>query len=83
MLGKLSGPFRMHENRFRRKKKFEFFSTFCKHFSKVFSLFLKHFGSKSRKKSIFFKMKPCIKNRLVEKLDMVTYFTPLAAFGKI
>ena len=28
-------------------------------------------------------MKPCIKNRLVEKLDMVTYFAPLAAFGII
>ena len=54
-----------------------------KHFSKVFSLFLKHFGNKNRKKSIFFKMKPCIENRLVEKLDMVTYFTPLAALGII
>ena len=72
VLGNVSGPSRMHQDRFRRKKNFRIFSTFFKHFSKVFSLFLKHFGSKSRKKSIFFKMKPCIKNRLVEKLDMVT-----------
>ena len=72
-----------HLEAFGEKKVFRIFSTFFKHFSKVFSLFLKHFGSKSWKKLIFFKMKPCIQNRLLEKLDMVTYFTPLVAFGII
>ena len=74
-----SGPSRMHYKSFHRKKFFDFFSIFFKHFSKDFCLFLKDLSCTSRKKSIFFKNKPCMKNPLVEKLDMVPYFTPLAS----
>ena len=56
----------------KKKKIFDFFSTF-----------LKHFNNKRVEKIDFFKMKPCIKNRLKENSDMVTYFTLLSAFGKI
>ena len=74
-----SGPFRMHYKSFHRKKIFDFFSIFFKHFSKQFWLLLKDLSCTSRKKSIFFKNKPCMKNPLVEKLDMVPYFTLLAS----
>ena len=74
-----SGPSRMHYKSFHRKNFFDFFSIFSKHFSKQFCLFLKDLSCTSRKKSIFFKNKPCMKNPLVEKLDMVPYFTLLAS----
>ena len=48
------GPFRMHYNSFHRKTIFDFFSTFFKHFSKDFFLFLKDLSCTSRKNSIFF-----------------------------
>ena len=44
---------------------------------RIFELFSKVEISIS--KSSFFKSKPCMKNLLVEKLDMVPYFTPLAS----
>ena len=74
-----SGPSRMHYKSFHRKTIFDFFSIFFKHFSKQFCLLLKDLSCISRKKSIFFKNKPCMKNPLVEKLDMVPYFTLLAS----
>ena len=74
-----SGPSRMHYKSFHRKKFFDFFSIFFKHFSKQFDLLLKDLSCTSRKKSILFKNKPCMKNPLVEKLDMVPYFTLLAS----
>ena len=74
-----SGPPRMHYKSFHRKKFFDFFSIFFKHFSKQFGLLLKDLSCTSRKKSIFFKNKPCMKNSLVENLDMVPYFTFLAS----
>ena len=77
-----SGPSRMRYKSFHRKTIFDFFSIFFKHFSKDFCLFLKDLSCTSRKKSIFFKNKPCMKNPLVEKLDMVPYFTLLASLEK-
>ena len=77
-----SGPSRMHYKSFHRKTIFDFFSTFFKHFSKDFCLFLKDLSCTSRKNSIFLKNKPCRKNPLVEKLDMVSYFTLLASLEK-
>ena len=74
-----SGPSRMHYKSFHRKIFFDFFSIFFKHFSKQFCLLLKDLSCTSRKNSIFFKNKPCRKNPLVEKLDMVPYFTLLAS----
>ena len=74
-----SGPSRMHYKSFHKKTFFDFFSIFFKHFSKQFCLLLKDLSCTSRKKSIFFKNKPCMKNPLVEKLDMVPYFTLLAS----
>ena len=74
-----SGPSRMHYKSFHRKTIFDFFSIFVKHFSKQFCLLLKDLSCTSRKKSIFFKNKPCMKNPLVEKFDMVPYFTLLAS----
>ena len=42
-------------------------------------LFLKNFDCESRKKSIFFKNKHCMRNLLGEKLDNVVDFTSLVA----
>ena len=62
------------------EKNLTFFRFFFKHFSKDFCLFLKDLSCTSRKKSILNKNKPLMKNPLVEKLDMVPYFTHLATF---
>ena len=75
----LQNSIRSHFKSFHRKNFFDFFSIFFKHFSKQFCLLLKDLSCTSRKKSIFFKNKPCMKNPLVEKLDMVPYFTLLAS----
>ena len=76
------GPSRMHYKSFHKKDFWTFFRFFFKHFSKDFCLFLKDLSCTSRKKSIFFKNKPCMKNPLVEKLDMVPYFTLLTSLEK-
>ena len=63
-----------------KKTKIDVFSIFLKHFSKDFCLFLKDLSCTTRKKSILNKNKHLMKNPLVEKLDMVPYFTLLATF---
>ena len=66
-----------------KKKIFQhFFKFFFEAFSKDFSLFLKDFGCKSYKKSIFLKSKPCMKTSIDRKVYLVTFFTPLVAFDK-
>ena len=78
-----SGPSRMHYKSFHRKKCFDFFSIFFKHFSKQFCLLLKDLSCISRKKSIFFKNKARMKNPRYRNFYLVTYFTPVTAFDKI
>ena len=70
----------MHYKSFHRKTFFDLFSIFFNHFSKDFCLFLKDLSCTSRKNLNFFSEISLVgKNLLVEKFDMVPYFTLLAS----
>ena len=67
---------------FTEKKFLTFFRFFPSIFQRNFAYFWRIWAVQVAKNRFFFKNKPCMKNPLVEKLDMVPYFILLASLEK-